>query len=99
MARFQKWTREELKEEIESWETQKLKEMYMFHFITATKHPDPQSQLELISKVLSERDFNERLEIYHQIRRSLDVCVKKEDYENASTIKQMLEYYYRHVLD
>jgi hypothetical protein len=99
MAYIRKQNPEELREELKKWRISKLKQVYIHHFILREKHPEIKSQLELISEVLSQKDFEDRLKIYRNIQGILNEHIRLEDYKNASVMQKMLEYYYMHVLD
>ncbi|MBW2982204.1 hypothetical protein KY343_04965 [Candidatus Woesearchaeota archaeon] len=84
---------------LENLETDPLGLLYFREFFLHLIEPDEPSQLELITRILSQRKFKERKALYNSIKERYEKAVSEEDYRFAERLCLMQDHYEKHILD
>jgi hypothetical protein len=94
MSTMPRYTREAL----ESMDTNNLGRIYIEAFLDSD---DPQSSEDVaaITEVLKDRTISMRAGFYRGMRNRLDDAVSREAFEQAARIRDMIDYFQRHILD
>ncbi|MBU0981042.1 MAG: hypothetical protein KJ709_09695 [Nanoarchaeota archaeon] len=82
---------------LKKWPTSKLGKLYTNSFTHSRKDPGELSQFETVAKILFDRPFDERKDIYRHIQNELAASIWAEDYEKAAFLRDMKEHFHRYI--
>lgn len=68
-------------------------------FVFSKKLPDTPNQLEMIADILAQKKFEEKKIVRKEIKNQLDLAARKEHYDHAIILRDMLNYFTQYILD
>ncbi len=84
---------------VENWPLSRLENQYINQYFSFLIYPDQKKNLEILTEALSRRSIQDRLTVFDNLKICYEASFLKEDWYEALVFDEMIDHYFKYVLD